>query len=116
MLAAMLAVLPKGVPVLAVGGVNIQNVREWWTTGAKGFGVGSALWKPTWTREDVQQSADIFVSAVEIAIGRQSARAEPVGESQRWLPLTLAVVLLGSLAVVSSALQFTVVGLRNKRG
>ena len=40
-LKAMLAVLPKTVPVYAVGGVGAGNMREWKKAGAAGFGLGS---------------------------------------------------------------------------
>jgi 2-dehydro-3-deoxyphosphogalactonate aldolase len=45
-LKAQLAVLPKGVPVMAVGGINPDNMRPWLDAGAAGFGLGSGLYKP----------------------------------------------------------------------
>ena len=67
MLKALLAVLPKDVPVLAVGGVDVGTVRTWWVAGAKGFGVGSSLWKPIMTTEQVSLKAQAFVAAVVAA-------------------------------------------------
>ena len=46
MLKALLAVLPKGQPVYAVGGVDAGNFAEWRRAGASGFGIGSALYRP----------------------------------------------------------------------
>ena len=43
---ALLAVIPANVPVLAVGGVDAGNLAAWWAAGARGFGVGSALYRP----------------------------------------------------------------------
>ena len=45
-LKALLAVLPKGVPVLPVGGMDIGTIPAWRAAGAAGFGLGSALYKP----------------------------------------------------------------------
>ena len=67
-LKAMLAVLPKHVPVLAVGGVDAHNVGEWHATGAKGFGVGSALWKPGLTAAQAADNASAFVEAFRRAV------------------------------------------------
>jgi 2-dehydro-3-deoxyphosphogalactonate aldolase len=45
-LKAMLAVLPKGTPVLPVGGIGATNMGPWMAAGAAGFGIASALFKP----------------------------------------------------------------------
>ena len=45
-LKAQLAVLPKDVTVLIVGGIKPDNMQPWLTAGAKGFGLGSGLYKP----------------------------------------------------------------------
>ena len=45
-LRAMLAVLPKGTPVLPVGGIDATNIPAWRDAGAAGFGIGSAIYKP----------------------------------------------------------------------
>jgi 2-dehydro-3-deoxyphosphogalactonate aldolase len=45
-LKAMLAVLPKGTPVLPVGGIGATNMEPWKAAGAAGFGIASALFKP----------------------------------------------------------------------
>jgi len=45
-LRALLAVLPKGTPVLPVGGIGAGNLGPWRAAGAAGFGVGSSLYRP----------------------------------------------------------------------
>lgn len=45
-LRALLAVLPKGTPVLPVGGIGAANMAEWRAAGAAGFGIGSSLYRP----------------------------------------------------------------------
>lgn len=45
-LKAFAAVLPKGVAVLPVGGVDAANIAAWRAAGAAGFGIGSAIYRP----------------------------------------------------------------------
>ncbi len=59
-LKALRAVLPKEVPVLPVGGIGPNNMKEYWEAGADGFGLGSALYKPGDTTAKVAQSAADF--------------------------------------------------------
>ena len=59
-LKALRAVLPREVPILPVGGITPQNMNEYWIAGADGFGLGSALYKPGMTVEQVEQSAAAF--------------------------------------------------------
>jgi 2-dehydro-3-deoxyphosphogalactonate aldolase len=40
------AVLPKGTPILPVGGVTPDNLAPYVKAGASGFGLGSALYRP----------------------------------------------------------------------
>jgi 2-dehydro-3-deoxyphosphogalactonate aldolase len=62
-LKAMLAVLPKHVPVYAVGGVGAGNMSEWKKAGAAGFGLGSDLFKPDFTDAEVAERAKKCVAA-----------------------------------------------------
>lgn len=62
-LKAQSAVLPKHVPVLAVGGINPENMSPWRAAGAAGFGLGSALFKPGMTPAEVGDAAKRFVTA-----------------------------------------------------
>ncbi|HYZ32934.1 MAG TPA: 2-dehydro-3-deoxy-6-phosphogalactonate aldolase [Crenalkalicoccus sp.] len=45
-LKALLAVLPKGMPVLPVGGMAAGTIGPWRAAGAAGFGIGGALYRP----------------------------------------------------------------------
>ncbi|MEN0073244.1 MAG: 2-dehydro-3-deoxy-6-phosphogalactonate aldolase [Paracraurococcus sp.] len=45
-LRALLAVLPKGTAVLPVGGMAADTIGPWRAAGARGFGIGSSLYKP----------------------------------------------------------------------
>ena len=62
-LQAMLAVLPKTVPVYAVGGVGAGNMFEWRKAGAAGFGLGSELFKPDFSDADIAARALKAVAA-----------------------------------------------------
>jgi 2-dehydro-3-deoxyphosphogalactonate aldolase len=66
-LQAMLAVLPKTVPVYAVGGVGAGNMSEWRKAGAAGFGLGSELFKPDFTDEEIANRAQRCVAAFKNA-------------------------------------------------
>ena len=62
-LKAMLAVIPKAVPVYAVGGVGAGNMSEWKKAGAAGFGLGSDLFKPDFSDAEVAARAAKCVAA-----------------------------------------------------
>jgi 2-dehydro-3-deoxyphosphogalactonate aldolase len=66
-LQAMLAVLPKTVPVYAVGGVGAGNMSEWRKAGAAGFGLGSDLFKPDFSDADIAVRARKCVAAFKAA-------------------------------------------------
>ena len=66
-LQAMLAVLPKAVPVYAVGGVGAGNMSEWRKAGAAGFGLGSDLFKPDFSDADIAARARKCVAAFKSA-------------------------------------------------
>jgi 2-dehydro-3-deoxyphosphogalactonate aldolase len=65
-LKSLRAVLPKDVPVLPVGSITVENMGEYWAAGANGFGLGSALYKPGATPEQVAKSAAKFKAAVQL--------------------------------------------------
>jgi 2-dehydro-3-deoxyphosphogalactonate aldolase len=67
-LQAMLAVLPKNVPVYAVGGVGAGNMSEWRKAGAAGFGLGSELFKPDFSEADIVTRAGKCVAAFKAAV------------------------------------------------
>jgi len=60
---ALLAVLPKGTPLMPVGGITPRNMGEWRAAGAAGFGIGSALYKPGKDAADVREDALAFMAA-----------------------------------------------------
>jgi 2-dehydro-3-deoxyphosphogalactonate aldolase len=62
-LKAVLAVLPKTVPVYAVGGVGAGNMKEWRWAGAAGFGLGSELFKLDFSDEEIATRARQCVAA-----------------------------------------------------
>jgi 2-dehydro-3-deoxyphosphogalactonate aldolase len=66
-LKALLAVLPKDVPVYAVGGVGAGNMKEWRQAGAAGFGMGSDLFKPDFTDAEIATRARESVAAFKAA-------------------------------------------------
>jgi 2-dehydro-3-deoxyphosphogalactonate aldolase len=58
------AVLPKGTLLLPTGGVTPENVAAYRAAGADGFGIGSALYRPGMTQEELAQRAAAFVAAI----------------------------------------------------
>lgn len=61
-LRAYRAVLPRDTVVYAVGGVTLENAREWIDAGASGYGLGSNVYKPGMTIQDIKQRASAFTS------------------------------------------------------
>jgi 2-dehydro-3-deoxyphosphogalactonate aldolase len=57
------AVLPRDVSVYAVGGVTPANMKEWADAGCAGFGIGSNIYKPGMSADDVSKAARDFVAA-----------------------------------------------------
>lgn len=66
-LKALGAVLPRGAAVYAVGGVGPANFAEWLRAGARGFGIGSALYKPGDSADSVSARAAEMVAALAAA-------------------------------------------------
>jgi 2-dehydro-3-deoxyphosphogalactonate aldolase len=65
-LRSLRAVLPKEVPILPVGSITVENMGEYWAAGANGFGLGSALYKPGATPEEVGKTATRFKAALQL--------------------------------------------------
>ncbi len=61
---ALRAVLPSAATIVPVGGVGPAQMAEWWAAGARGFGLGSDLYKPGMTPAEVRARADAAVAAV----------------------------------------------------
>jgi len=57
------AVFPADVPLVPVGGITPENMGSFVAAGASGFGLGSALYKPGHTAEQVRTSATAYVAA-----------------------------------------------------
>jgi len=62
-LKALRAVFPPEVLFLPVGGITPQNLAAYRTAGANGFGLGSALYRPGMSIEQVQSNARDFATA-----------------------------------------------------
>lgn len=63
-LKAQLAVLPRGIPILAVGGIKPDTMRPWLDAGATGFGLGGGLYKPGQSPADTLDKAHAFVTGL----------------------------------------------------
>jgi len=50
--------------LLPTGGINAEDVPDWWAVGADGFGVGSAVFDPNGDLDETRRRADAFVSAI----------------------------------------------------
>lgn len=66
-LSALRAVLPYEAQVYAVGGVGPKDFSDWLHAGANGFGIGSALYKPGRTMQDLRAIAKDMVAALDEA-------------------------------------------------
>ena len=60
---AWLAVLPSGTVLAPVGGITPENMQAFIDAGVKGFGLGSGLFKPGMTTEQVAANAKAYVAA-----------------------------------------------------
>jgi 2-dehydro-3-deoxyphosphogalactonate aldolase len=61
---AQRAVLPGEVPLLIVGGVRPDNMRPFLDAGANGFGLGSGLFKPGRSADEVGRQAQSYVQGL----------------------------------------------------
>ncbi len=67
-LKAIRAVLPAEVQIFAVGGVGPDNFADWIKAGATGFGIGSSLYQPGFSLEQVRHRAEDMVEAYDLAV------------------------------------------------
>jgi 2-dehydro-3-deoxyphosphogalactonate aldolase len=65
-ISAMRAVLPKGTFIAAVGGIAPDTMDPYRDAGADGFGLGSALFKPGYSLEEIGNRARAFSAALEV--------------------------------------------------
>lgn len=61
---AWLAVLPPATRILPVGGIGCDNMPAYWAAGARGFGLGSSLYKPGDTAAGVRSKAQAMIAAM----------------------------------------------------
>jgi 2-dehydro-3-deoxyphosphogalactonate aldolase len=61
------AVLPQDCQLLAVGGVAAEDAGQWLTAGVDGFGIGSELYRPGDSAEQVGKAARAVVDAIHAA-------------------------------------------------
>lgn len=64
-LKAQLAVLPKDIPILAVGGIKPDNMRPWLNAGASGFGLGGGLYQPGQSADDTLARVRSYVDGLK---------------------------------------------------
>ncbi|WP_226688651.1 2-dehydro-3-deoxy-6-phosphogalactonate aldolase [Ruegeria arenilitoris] len=64
-IAAMRAVLPADAVVAAVGGITPDTMASYHAAGVDGYGLGSALFKPSYTLDDIGGRARAFTSVLE---------------------------------------------------
>jgi 2-dehydro-3-deoxyphosphogalactonate aldolase len=62
-LKAWRAVFPESVPMVPVGGITPENLETYWLAGARGFGLGSALYRAGLSAPDVRARAEVFAAA-----------------------------------------------------
>ena len=66
---AIRAILPKDTLVAAVGGVSDKNFTDYTSIGITAFGLGTSIYKPGMTADDVRARAIATVAAYDLAIG-----------------------------------------------
>lgn len=60
-ISAMRAVLPKNATIAAVGGITPETMAAYHKAGSDSFGLGSALYKPDYSVEEIARRAKTFV-------------------------------------------------------
>ena len=61
---AQRAVLPREMPILAVGGIDCDSLAGWLAAGADGAGISSAVYRPGQTAAETAKKAKAIVSAL----------------------------------------------------
>ena len=62
---ALNAVLPSNLKTYAVGGINETQFSDWLDAGVNGFGIGSNLFHPSMSNDDIQLAARKIVLAYD---------------------------------------------------
>jgi 2-dehydro-3-deoxyphosphogalactonate aldolase len=60
-------ILPKDVPLLAVGGVDAGNIADYLKAGVAGFGIGTSIYKPGISAEEAGKRAREMVAVYDVA-------------------------------------------------
>ncbi|OWY40043.1 2-dehydro-3-deoxy-6-phosphogalactonate aldolase [Xenophilus sp. AP218F] len=66
---SMLAVLPRSVPVFAVGGVTPENLPQLLQAGCRGAGLGSELYRAGQSPRQTRENAEAYVEAYHCCQG-----------------------------------------------
>jgi len=71
-MSAIKSVLPSDIALYPVGGIDatFESMSPYLNKGAKGFGLGSQLYKPSMTLEEISQKAKAFVKTYTDVTGR----------------------------------------------
>lgn len=69
-IAAIRAILPKGMPIAAVGGVSNDSFAAYVAAGTRIFGLGTSLYKPGQTASETAAAAAAAINAYDAAVGR----------------------------------------------
>lgn len=69
-ISALMAVLPKGTVLGAVGGVGPENIAEYADAGVTAFGMGGSVYKPGDSARTVQGKARALIRAYDSAMAR----------------------------------------------
>ena len=67
-LRAIRAILPDDAKIMAVGGVGPGEFSDWLAAGADGFGIGSSLYKPGMTLDELKRNALSLVASYDLAL------------------------------------------------
>ena len=67
-LKALKAVLPQEADILPVGGVGPEQMPSWLAAGASGFGLGSDIYRPGMTADEVGRRAVVAITALRVAM------------------------------------------------
>jgi 2-dehydro-3-deoxyphosphogalactonate aldolase len=80
---AMAAVLPKKTRLLVVGGVSADSLKDWRGGPVQGFGIGSSLYKPGLTADEVGKRARALTEEIRnFADPDGDTRGQPRDERQ----------------------------------
>ncbi|PVZ20319.1 MULTISPECIES: 2-dehydro-3-deoxy-6-phosphogalactonate aldolase [unclassified Pseudomonas] len=60
---ALLAVLPAGTRLAPVGGISPDTLKPWFDAGARAFGLGSGLFTPALSPNDIRSRAQAYMAA-----------------------------------------------------